>query len=62
MEHPNLSQSNLLPDEVNIYLNMLHATMMNWILGHVGSADIITVDEVGERQEHYQDKKDDQLF
>jgi len=45
MEHPNLSQSNLLTDEVNIYLNMLRATMMNWILGHVGSADIITVDD-----------------
>jgi len=43
MEHPNLSQSNLLTDEVNIYLNMLRATMMNWILGHVGSAGIIAV-------------------
>jgi len=45
MEHLNLSQSNLLTDEVNIYLNMLCATMMNWILGSVGSANIITVDD-----------------
>jgi len=45
MDHSNLSQSNLLTNEGNIYLNMLHAMMMNWILGHVGSADIITVDD-----------------
>ena len=44
MEHPNLSQSNLLTDEVNIYLNMLRATMMNWIGGHVDSTDIVALD------------------
>ena len=45
MEHPNLSQSNLLTDEVNVYLKMLRATMMNWILSHVDSTNIITVDD-----------------
>jgi hypothetical protein len=45
MEHPNLSQSNLLTDEVNIYLNMLRATMMNWIGGHVDSTNIVAVDD-----------------
>ena len=45
MEHPNLSQSNLLTDEVNIYLNMLRATMMNWIGSHVDSTNIIAEDD-----------------
>jgi len=45
MEHPNLSQSNLLPNEMNIYLNMLRATMMNWIGGHVDSTNIIAEDD-----------------
>jgi hypothetical protein len=45
MEHPNLSQSNLLTDEVNIYLNMLRATMMNWIGDHVDSTNIVAVDD-----------------
>jgi hypothetical protein len=44
MEHPNLSQSNLLADKVNVDLNMLRATMMNWICGHIDSTDIVTVD------------------
>ena len=49
MEHPNLSQSNLLTDEVNIYLNMhlnmLRATMMNWIGSHVDSTNIIAEED-----------------
>ena len=45
MKHPDLSQSNLLMDEVNIYLNMLRATMMNWIGSHVDSTDIVAVDD-----------------
>jgi len=45
MEHPNLSQSNLLTDEVNIYLNMIHATMMNWIGSHVDNTNIIAEDD-----------------
>jgi hypothetical protein len=45
MEHPNLSQSNLLTDEVNIYLNMLRATMINGIGGHVDSTNIVAVDD-----------------
>ena len=45
MEHPNLSQSNLLTDDVNIYLKMLRATMMNLIGGHVDSTNIAAVDD-----------------
>jgi hypothetical protein len=44
MEHPDLSQNDLLTDEVNTYLNVLRATMMNWICSHVDSTDIVTVD------------------
>jgi hypothetical protein len=43
MEHLDLSQNNLLTDEVNIYLNMLHVTMMNWICSHVDGTDVVTV-------------------
>jgi hypothetical protein len=45
MEHPDLSQSNLLTNEMNIYLNMLRATMMNGIGGHIDSTDIVAEDD-----------------
>jgi hypothetical protein len=45
MEHPDLSQGNLLTDEVNVNLNMLHATMMDRVSGHVDSTDIVAVDD-----------------
>jgi hypothetical protein len=44
MEHPDLSQNDLLTDEVNIYLNVLRVTMMNLIGSHVDSTDVVTVD------------------
>jgi len=44
MKNQNLSQGDLLTDEVNINLNVLHATMMNGIGCHVDSADIVAVD------------------
>ena len=43
MEHLDLSQNNLLTDEVNVYLNMLHATMVDWVGGHVDSTDVVAV-------------------
>jgi hypothetical protein len=46
MEHPDLSQSNLLMDEVNVDLNMLHATMMDRVGGHVDGTDIVAVCQV----------------
>ena len=33
MEHPNLSQSNLVADEVNVDLDVLRATMVDRISG-----------------------------
>jgi hypothetical protein len=45
MEHPNLSQSNLLTDEVNVDLNILRAAMMDRVGGHVDSTDIVAVDD-----------------
>jgi hypothetical protein len=49
MEHPNLSQSNLLVDKVDVDLNMLRATMMDRVSGHVDSADIVTVNNCRRR-------------
>jgi hypothetical protein len=43
MELPNLSQSNPLADEVNVDLDVLRATMVDRISGHIDSANIITV-------------------
>ena len=45
MEHPDLSQSNFVTNEVNIYLDVLRATMMNWISSHVDGADVVAVDD-----------------
>ena len=44
MKDPNLSQGDLLKDEVNINLNVLRATMMNGIGCHVDNADVVAVD------------------
>ena len=44
MKNPNLSQGDLLTDEVNINLNVLRATMMNGVGCHVDNADIVAVD------------------
>jgi hypothetical protein len=46
MEHPNLSQSNLVTDKVNVNLDVLHATMVDKISGHIDSAKIVTVHDV----------------
>jgi hypothetical protein len=44
MEHPNLSQSNLVMDEVNVNLDMLCATVMDRVSCHIDSANIVAVD------------------
>lgn len=43
MEHPNISQGNLVADKVNVNLDVLHATMVDWISGHIDGANIATV-------------------
>jgi hypothetical protein len=47
VKHTYLAKSDLLSDEVNIQLNMLCATMMNWIDRHVNRTDVVAVDDNG---------------
>jgi hypothetical protein len=42
MEDPNLSQSHLLTDEVDVDLDVLRAAMMNWVGCHVDSTNIVS--------------------
>ena len=35
MKHPNLTKSNLFTNKMNINVNMLCASVLNWIAGHV---------------------------
>jgi hypothetical protein len=44
MKHPDLSQSHLVTDEVNVDLDVLRVTMMNCIGSHVDSTHIVAVD------------------
>ena len=44
MKNPNLSQGDLLKDEVKVNFNVLRATMMNGVGCHVDSTDIVAVD------------------
>jgi hypothetical protein len=48
MEHPNLSQSNLVADKVNVDLNVLCAMMVDRISGHIDGANIVAVHVVVE--------------
>jgi hypothetical protein len=43
MEHPNLSQSNLVTDKVNVDLDVLRVMMVDRISGHIDNANIVTV-------------------
>jgi hypothetical protein len=43
MEHLNLSQSNLVADKVNVDLDVLHATMVDRISGHIDGTNIVAV-------------------
>jgi len=43
MEHPNLSQGNLVADEVNVGLDVLRETMVDMISSHIDSANIVAV-------------------
>ena len=43
MEHPNLSQGNLVTDEVNVGLDVLRATMVDMISSHIDSPNIVAV-------------------
>jgi hypothetical protein len=47
VKHTYLAKGDLLSDEVNIQLNMLRATMMNWIGRHVNRTDVVAIDDSG---------------
>jgi len=50
MKNPNLSQSHVLADEVNVNLDVLRSSMMNMIGCHINSTDIVTIDECSLRE------------
>ena len=45
MKDPNVSNGNLLTDEVEVDLNMLHALVLDGIGGEVHGADVVAADE-----------------
>lgn len=45
MWDPNLVESGLLADEVNVYLDMLSASVMNWIRRHLVNTHIVTIND-----------------
>jgi len=45
MKNMNLSQGNILANKMNINLNMLGPSMMNWIGSHINCTDIVTIDD-----------------
>jgi hypothetical protein len=49
MEDADLTDGNLLSDEMKINLHMLHALMLNKIGGEVHGADVVAVDESAAR-------------
>jgi hypothetical protein len=40
----NVAERHLLPDEVDVDLDMLRATMLDWIRSHVDRTNIVTED------------------
>jgi hypothetical protein len=49
MEDADLTDGNLLSDEMKINLHILHALMLNKIGGEVHGADVVAVDESAAR-------------
>jgi len=47
MQNTKIIDSNSLPDEVKINLNMLSSLMLNWIGGHVDGTDVVTIHQCG---------------
>jgi hypothetical protein len=45
MEDADLTDDNLLSNEIKINLHMLHALMLNGVGGEVHDTDVVTVDE-----------------
>ena len=47
MKYPNVTEGDLLPDQVKINLNMLCPLMLHRIAREVNSTDVITIDQGG---------------
>ena len=47
MHEADITNSNTLPHEVKIDLNVLGALMLDRVGGHVDSADVVTIDQRG---------------
>jgi hypothetical protein len=43
MKNTDITKSNSFPDEVEINFHMFGVLMLDWILGHVDGADIVTI-------------------
>ena len=44
MQDPNLSQGHLLANKMNVNLDVLRATMVNWISSLIYSTNVVTID------------------
>jgi hypothetical protein len=47
MQNSKITDSNSLPDEVKINLNMLSSLMLNWVGDHVEGTDVVTIHQCG---------------
>jgi hypothetical protein len=47
MKHTNNTNSNTLPNKVEVYLDMIDALMLNGIGRHVDGADVVTINQGG---------------
>ena len=42
-----MSNGNLVPDEVEIELNVLHVLMLDWVASQIDGGDVVSVDQSG---------------
>lgn len=47
MKYSQSSNGNLLPNEMNIQLNVFSTTILHWICRHVYGRDVVTVNDGG---------------
>jgi hypothetical protein len=47
MENANLAKRDLLANEVNVDLDVLRTSMVDWIGGHVDRTNVVAVDHRG---------------
>jgi hypothetical protein len=49
MKNSKLPQGDLFTDEVDVNLDVLRATMMDWVGGHIDNTHIVVVDYRGKQ-------------